>query len=132
MNLITKTFYGDIIGIALGVSISIVLAILVIKFKLPKYMFCYIGILLLATLIFPAKEALEIHLDMKNQSYIEYIGHFECYHETIRLVDQDDLKLQTPRYGYDHGSFYGTVVYSERSKIVIDVVIDQDHSETFD
>jgi hypothetical protein len=88
--------------------------------------------MIVLSLVLGGKEAIEVSLDMKNQSYIEYTGHFESYSQTIKLNDQEDLKLLIEKDECPHGSFYGTVVYSERSKIVIDVVIDQDHSETFD
>lgn len=70
--------------------------------------------------------------DIKNQAYVVYEGTFTFKNsgkvDTIFIPDRNGLKLDIGKGDerlIDDGIYSGTVVYSERSKVVVDCIVDE-------
>lgn len=66
--------------------------------------------------------------DIREQSYISYTGEFEIASgyarisaTTVLLLPSENMRLSISAYHYQPGSYYGSIVYSEKSKIVLQV-----------
>ena len=109
---------GDIFVCILAIAFAIVGLFLIRKFDLAKYLYVLCFIALVAS-IFPIKESAEIIHDLKTESYVEYNGKFEQYNSTCKLLEDGNLKLQTKKFYYENGTYYGTIIYSEKSHILV-------------
>lgn len=89
--------------------------------------------LCLFSLIMGSVTVSQYNYDIKNQAYIVYEGKFTFMPtgsgDIIFIPDRSGVKLEIAKGDWrliDDGIYSGTVVYSERSKVVVDCIVDED------
>ncbi len=130
------TCFAILLGIALCVTV-----IIAYKKKL-LYKWLMIGTLCISIIALPVciRKAILLNLDISNSSYVSYVGEFECGKYSsgifsfrlrsrvsktmpIRLSDEDNTLLTSHAKVLPEGSYYGKVIYSERTRLLLDVVV---------
>ena len=115
--------------------VSIVLLILFVaviillsKFKFDKFIGAVLIVALAAGLVFAGFSVTEVALDFQNESFVSYEGEFEgqkleSFSAGITLCDENKTKLTTTvkSFNVPQGKYFGYVIYSERSRILLDL-----------
>ena len=82
-------------------------------------------------LVFQARDIVNVFLDIKNESYTVYNGEFVQINDNHRFtqyqntcttrLEPEDIRLRSTGYLIDDGTYVGTVIYTERSEIVVEI-----------
>ncbi|MBQ8717434.1 MAG: hypothetical protein IJY43_06295 [Clostridia bacterium] len=106
----------------------IAVVILLIKFKFDKLIGAVLIVALAGGLIFAGFSVTEFVLDFQNNSFVVYEGEFEgqkleSFSAGITLCDENKTKLTTTvkSFNVPQGKYFGYVIYSERSRILLDL-----------
>ena len=106
----------------------IAVVILLIKFKFDKLIGAVLIVALAGGLIFAGFSVTEFVLDFQNNSFVVYEGEFEgqkleSFSSGITLCDENKTKLTTTvkSFNVPQGKYFGYVIYSERSRILLDL-----------
>ena len=106
-----------------------------VKFgKRPKWLFVIWAAATIIIAYFTIKGTVDLHCDIKEESFISYQGDFinrggdlrEL--KTIVIYDESgkEIKLHTGTTGLYSGNYTGRVVYGRRSRIVVQIIPDSD------
>lgn len=99
-----------------------------LKRKLRLSDYCCI-VLMCFSLFLGVKYISEYNYDVQNQAYIVWNGDFVIEHygksSFLYIPDEDGLRLEGGRSLFD-GEYTGQVIYGEKSKIVLEIHVDED------
>ena len=125
MNLssITMVFYNRLISTIFVLLLCAAMFFYVrmeVKFgKRPKWLFVIWAAATIIIAYFTIKGTVDVHCDIKEESYISYQGEF------INRSGKE-IKLHTGTTGLDRGNYTGRVVYGRRSRVVVQIIPDSD------
>ena len=116
---------GTIFIVFLSVAAFVFVLIAIKKWDIPKWTLLFF-LVILPIDVYSAIGVKSIKDDMQNQSYITYYGEYyqickglEERQSTTIYVDEKEKHLVSSREMTTNGTFYGYVVYSERSGYVV-------------
>lgn len=128
--IVTQFLWWDIAMLVIFIIITIISAIFTTRFvkkeKEPKWSHI-IWIAFSIICIWQAKNISDVILDIKSESYVVYQGEFSQNNggysldvKTTRLMP-DDIRLKSRESLIESGYYTGTVIYTERSEIAVEV-----------
>ena len=96
-----KLVKTDAVICIIGLSFAIIGIVVFSMIKIPQYVY-----------------------DIKNDAYIIYTGEYSIVSngrsDILVYIENDSIRLES-NAGLDEGQYIGTVIYSERSKIALDI-----------
>ena len=138
LSSITRIFYYQLIStifVLLSCAAMFFYVRMEVKFgKRPKWLFVIWAAATIIIAYFTIKGTVDLHCDIKEESFISYQGDFinrggdlrEL--KTIVIYDESgkEIKLHSGNIGLYSGNYTGRVVYGRRSKIVVQIIPDSD------
>ena len=120
-----REFSGTVFIVFLSVVVFAFILIAIKKWDLPKWTLLFLSIILLID-VYCTIRVKSIKDDMRNQSYVTYYGEYsqvckglEERQSTTIYIDGKEKHLVSSYEMTSNGTFYGYVVYSERSGYVV-------------
>ena len=135
---ITGVFYYQLIStifVLLSCAAMFFYVRMEVKFgKRPKWLFVIWAAATIIIAYFTIKSTVDLHCDIKEESYISYQGEFinrggdlrELKTSVIYDESGKEIKLHTGTTGLDIGNYTGRVVYGRRSRVVVQIIPDSD------
>ncbi len=130
--IVSRFLWWDVAMLITFSVITVFLALFIFRFVKekgnPKWAHL-IWIVCAVICVFQVKNVSDVVLDIKNESYIVYQGEFTQDNggystrfrtQTTRLMPED-IRLKSRSSLIDSGDYVGTVVYTERSEIALEI-----------
>ena len=130
------------ISLIIGIIVLILFIIYFVITKVDNKYIVLFSLVALASLIYVVTEFAVFTSDLKNESFIMYEGELEYTTMTsstrgsskdkVYLLNDNKIVLKSLHHPLDYGCYKGCVIYTERSKWVLTIVIERDVNSSKD